>query len=178
MTPSTQPMFTEEEIRRKVDELATLIAEDLGDGSSLMVIGLLRGCFMYLSDLVRALQKHGVKIEEIDFMITSSYGSGTVSSRNVKIERDLRSDIAGRNVLVVDDILDTGHTMRKVIDLLRSRMPKWLKTTTILDKPSRREVEMVVDYVGFEIDNVFVIGYGLDYNQHYRDLPYITCMID
>jgi hypoxanthine phosphoribosyltransferase len=177
MVPDETALLTGEQIQRRNDELAAEIVADLR-GEPVVVIGLLRGCFVFCADLVRAISRAGGRVAEVDFLVASSYGSGTVSSGNVKIERDVRSDIAGRNVLLVDDILDTGNTLQRVLELLHTRGPGWLRTAVLLDKPSRRQVPVEADYTGFSIEDLFVIGYGLDYDQFYRELPYITTMVD
>lgn len=177
LLPDPSPLFTGKEIQLRVNELANEIATDL-NGADLVVIGLLRGCFVFTSDLVRALSEQGTAIQEVDFLVASSYGSGTESSGNVKIEKDIKIDIAGKHVLVVDDILDTGNTLQKVLQLFSSRKPAWLKTCVVLDKSERREVDIEADFSGFSIPNHFVVGYGLDYDQKYRELPYITVMRD
>ena len=114
----------------------------------------------------------------IDFVMASSYGSGTESSGNVKIKKDLDIDIAGKNVIIIEDIIDTGNTLAALRDLFASRRPRSLKICTLLDKPSRRTADVKADYVGFEIENLFVIGYGLDYDQKYRNLPYVSYLED
>ncbi len=170
--PSAIPLIDEETIRGRVDDLALRIAGDYPD--PITVIGLLRGSFVFIADLIRALHRHGAEVEEVDFLIVSSYGSGTESSGNVKVERDVRHDIAGRHVLLVDDILDSGNTLARILELFRRRNPATLRTAVLLDKPERRTVSFEADYVGFAIENHFVVGYGLDYDQRYRQLPYVT----
>jgi hypoxanthine phosphoribosyltransferase len=173
LEPSTTPLITEAEIAKRVDELGKQIAEEFANDGTVTVLGLLRGCFIFMADLVRAISRHGGDRLELDFMIVSSYGSGTESSGNIKIERDVRFDIADKRVLIVDDILDTGFTLQRVTQLLAERKPESIKTVVLLDKPSRREVNVGADYTGFSIDNHFVVGYGLDYDHNYRELPYI-----
>ena len=134
-----------------------------------MVVGLLRGSFVFIADLVRELNMP----VEVDFLEVSSYGDLMQSSREVRIMKDLRGEIEGRDVLVVEDIIDTGHTMAHVMTLLKSRGPKRLEIATLLDKPSRREVEIESRWIGFEIPDEFVVGYGIDYAQRNRNLPYI-----
>jgi len=139
------------------------------ENEPLIVIGLLKGSIVFMADLIRE-----IKLPlEIDFIEASSYGEGTQSSREVKILKDLRSTISGKNVLVVEDIIDSGFTLKKVLQILGSRNPKKISLCTLLDKPERREVEVDVQYIGFEIPNEFVVGYGLDYNENYRNLEYI-----
>ncbi|MBD3166399.1 hypoxanthine phosphoribosyltransferase [bacterium] len=176
LQPAENPLLSETQIEEIVDRVAARIAEDYR-GASIMMVGLLTGAFVFMADLARALSRYGVRIEEVDFIIASSY-EGTESSRNVQILRDLRTDVQGRNILLVDDILDTGNTLLKIRRLLETREPSRLACCCLLDKPSRREVELDVEYIGLEIEDRFVIGYGLDYNQDYRALPYITEMVE
>jgi len=176
LTLSEKVFISEETILKRVDEMGAQIAKEMGSNGPIAIIGLLRGCFVFTADLVRAISRHGCRVDEIDFIIASSYESGTVSSGNVKIERDARHDIAGKNVLIVDDILDTGNTLNRIGDLFSNRKPNMLRTCVLLDKPSRREAPVEADYVGISIEDKFVVGYGLDYDQKYRELPYITVM--
>jgi len=176
LVPSSKPLLNEEEILARIDELGAKIADDMKDQGSITVLGLLRGCFVFMADLVRAISRHGGKVLELDFMIVSSYGSGTETTGNIKIERDVRFDVLGKNVLIVDDILDTGLTLQRVSKLIWERRPATLKTAVLLDKPSRREAPTEADYVGFAIENHFVVGYGLDYNHQYRELPFVAIM--
>ena len=154
----------------KINAEITKITEDFkNENEPLIVIGLLKGSIVFMADLIRE-----IKLPlEIDFIEASSYGEGTQSSREVKILKDLRSTISGKNVLVVEDIIDSGFTLKKVLQILGSRNPKKISLCTLLDKPERREVEVDVQYVGFEIPNEFVVGYGLDFNENYRNLEYI-----
>lgn len=156
-------------IAARVERMAKEISEQFHDTSQLVVIGLLRGSFMFISDLVRELSLP----VEVDFLETSSYGNETESSREVRILKDLRGEIEGRDILVVEDIVDTGHTLFHVINLLKARKPKRMMVCALLDKPSRREVDVRADLVGFEIPDKFVVGYGIDYAQRNRNLPYI-----
>ena len=135
----------------------------------LIVVGLLRGSFVFIADLVRELHLP----VEVDFLEASSYGDSMTSSREVRILKDLRGEIHGRDVLVVEDIVDTGHTLNHVLHLLESRQPARLKTIALLDKPTRREVDVKASWTGFEIPDEFVVGYGIDYAQMNRSLPYI-----
>jgi len=178
LVPSATPLLTEEQIAERVELMAAEIVADFGTAEPITVLGLLRGCFVFAADLVRAISRQGGIVGEIDFMIASSYGSGTTSTGNVKIERDVRRDIAGKNVLVVDDILDTGHTLAHVRELMRSRKPAQLKIAVMLDKPERRQVKERADYIGFAIEDHFVVGYGLDFDQRFRELPFITTMAE
>ncbi|OOF66247.1 hypoxanthine phosphoribosyltransferase [Rodentibacter sp. Ppn85] len=137
--------------------------------NKLIVVGLLRGSFIFMADLVRELALP----MEIEFMTTSSYGSGMTTNHDVKISKDLEGDIRGEHVLIVEDIIDTGYTLEKVREILNLRHPASLAICTLLDKPSRREVSVPVEWVGFEIPDEFVVGYGIDYAQQYRNLGYI-----
>ncbi|OOF36009.1 hypoxanthine phosphoribosyltransferase [Rodentibacter heidelbergensis] len=137
--------------------------------NKLIVVGLLRGSFMFMADLVRELKLP----VEIEFMTTSSYGSGMTTNHDVKITKDLEGDIRGEHVLIVEDIIDTGYTLEKVREILNLRDPASLTICTLLDKPSRREVSVPVEWVGFEIPDEFVVGYGIDYAQRHRNLGYI-----
>lgn len=156
-------------IAARIEALAHEIEQAFAGTDKLVVVGLLRGSFVFIADLVRELDLP----VEVDFMETSSYGNSTESSREVRILKDLRGKIAGRDVLVVEDIVDTGHTLAHVLNLLRSRRPGRLKSIALLDKPARREVDVVADWTGFEIPDAFVVGYGIDYAQRNRNLPYI-----
>ncbi|WP_158963771.1 hypoxanthine phosphoribosyltransferase [Chachezhania sediminis] len=162
-------MISAKAIAARIEELSAEIEEEYADTNKLVVVGLLRGSFIFIADLVRELDL----AIEVDFLEASSYGSGMESSREVKILKDLRGAIEGRDVLVVEDIVDTGHTLNHVVNLLRSRQPRKLKTIALLDKPSRREVDFRADWIGFEIPDEFVVGYGIDYAQRNRNLPFI-----
>jgi len=164
----TEIMFTAETIAGKVAELGQEISKDY-QGKEIFGICLLKGSILFCSDLIRKID---VPIT-IDVMRASSYGLGTESSGSVKILQDLDADIADKDVLIIEDIIDTGRTLRKTYDLLAFRKPKSLKICSFLNKPSRREVHIDLDYVGFTIPDRFVVGYGLDYAEHYRNLPYI-----
>lgn len=164
-------LLSEEELAARVRELAAQITEDYRDrlnGGHLLVIGMLKGSFIFMSDLVRNIDLHC----EIDFMIASSYGSGTESSGVITIKQDVK-DVEGQHVLIVEDIVDSGFTMMSVLEILKGRKPASLALASLLDKPSRRKVPVNVDYVGFEVPDEFVVGYGLDYDSRYRNLPYI-----
>ena len=160
--------FTEAEIDKKIRELGERISEDYA-GESVCLICILKGASFFTCELAKRIT---VPVE-VEFMSVSSYGSGTESSGDVKIKKDLDESIEGLDVIVVEDIIDSGNTLSRLIPLLKERKPASIKVTTLLDKPDRREVDMDVDYVGFEIEDKFVVGYGLDYDQSYRDLPYI-----
>ena len=156
-------------IAARIEALAREIETRFAGTEKLVVVGLLRGSFVFIADLVRELDLP----VEVDFLEASSYGDGMESSREVRILKDLRGEIHGRDVLVVEDIVDTGFTLHHVIGLLRSRGPKRLETIALLDKPSRREVDVKASWTGFEIPDEFVVGYGIDYAQRNRNLPFI-----
>lgn len=162
-------MISAKAIAARVEALARDIETSFKDTDKLMVVGLLRGSFVFIADLVRELSLP----LEVDFLEASSYGDAMESSREVRILKDLRSEIAGRDVLVVEDLVDTGFTLSHVTKLLQSREPRRLETICLLDKPSRREVDVKATWTGFEIPDEFVVGYGIDYAQRNRNLPYI-----
>jgi len=162
-------MISAKTIAARIEELARVIETAYVGTEKLVVVGLLRGSFVFIADLVRELHLP----VEVDFLEASSYGDSTTSSREVRILKDLRGEIAGRDVLVVEDIVDTGHTLNHVIKLLAAREPARLNTIALLDKPSRREVDIRATWTGFEIPDEFVVGYGIDYAQRNRNLPYI-----
>lgn len=162
-------MISEAEVMARVDALAVDINQHFADTKKLVVIGLLRGSFVFIADLARRLTLP----VEIDFIEASSYGDDTSSSREVRILKDLRAPIEGLDVLVVEDIIDTGHTLSHVTKLLKARKPGRMEICTLLDKPSRREVKVDAAFIGFEIPDEFVVGYGIDYAQRNRNLPYI-----
>lgn len=161
-------MISEEEVDKKVRELAEQINRDYV-GKELKLICILKGSVFFTCELAKRIT---VPVT-LDFMSVSSYGNATVSSGRVKIVKDLDESIEGENVLVIEDIIDSGNTLRYLLDLLGSRNPESIKLCTLLDKPDRRVTDVHVDYVGFTIPDKFVVGYGLDYEQHYRNLPYI-----
>ena len=170
---SIKPYISEEDILKRVEELAKEIDKDF-EGEDVLLIGLLRGSVVFLSDLCRKLKT----ADTLDFMVVSSYGNGMESSRNVKIIKDLEENVKGRNVLIVEDIIDTGNTLKKVKEIIETREPKKIKIVTLLDKPERREVDDIeVDYVGFKIPDEFVVGYGIDFAQKYRTLPYVGIVV-
>lgn len=170
MQHTVKVIFSEQQVRDRVTELGCQItAHYLGSDSQLVLVGLLRGSFIFMADLCRAITLP----HEIDFITASSYGSGMVSSCDVKIIKDLDEDIRGKDVLIVEDIIDSGNTLSKVSKVLEERQPKSLAICTLLDKPQCRKVDVKVKWVGFSIANEFVVGYGIDYAQHYRHLPYI-----
>ena len=158
-------LFTEEQILQRLQELAARITEDYR-GRDLLMVGVLRGAVMVMADLARALDRH----VEMDWMAVSSYGSGTKSSGVVRILKDLDTDISGRHVLVVDEIIDTGLTLTWLISNLSSRRPASVEIATLLRKPDAAQMAVPVRYVGWDIPNEFVVGYGLDYSERYRNL--------
>ena len=161
--------ITDAAIAARTNTLARQIADHYKDTEQLIVIGLLRGSFVFIADLVRRLALP----VEVDFMTVSSYGNNAISSRQVRIIQDLETQIKNRDVLIVEDIVDTGHTLSQVQKILLTRAPKSLSICTLLNKPSRREVDVDVNWVGFDIPDAFVIGYGIDYAQQGRNLPHI-----
>ncbi len=162
-------LIEKEEIVEIVERLGKEITATYGDDADLVVVGLLRGSFIFMADLIREIKVPLI----VDFLTVSSYGDGTVSTGDVKIIMDLDESIEGKDVLLVEDIVDTGNTFKKVIRMLKNRNPKSLRTCTFLNKPSRREVDVTVDFCGKDIPDKFVIGYGLDFGQRYRELPYV-----
>jgi hypoxanthine phosphoribosyltransferase len=160
--------YTEDQILAKLRELAGRIEQDY-EGKDLLLVGVLRGAVMVMADLARSFSRH----VEMDWMAISSYGSGTKSSGVVRIQMDLDTDITNRHVLIVEDIIDTGLTLNYLIRYLRGKNPKSLRICTLLDKPARRLVDIPVDYVGFTIPDQFVVGYGLDYREYYRNLRFV-----
>ena len=160
-------LISEEEIRRKVEEVGRQISEDF-EGREPIFVGVLKGCFIFMADLIRE-----VKVNcSLDFMAVSSY-DGTNSTGAVKINKDLNSDICGKDVILVEDILDSGVTLNYLKNYLLNREPASISIVTLMDKPARRKADVFADYSCFEIPDEFVVGYGLDYNQRYRNLPYI-----
>ena len=163
-------LLSEAQIQKRVHEMALEIRKDYPD--DLHVIAVLKGAFIFLSDLARYIPGH----VSLDFMAVSSYAKGTTSSGEVKMVKDLDTALDGRNVVIVEDIVDTGLTLLYLQDLLRTRNPKTLRTACLLSKPSRRKVDVKVEYIGFTIEDRFVVGYGLDYAERYRNLPYIAVL--
>ena len=161
-------LFTEEQIQTRIKEIAAQIDKDYA-GETPVVVGILKGCFMFFADLVRQMKTN----IEIDFMSISSYGNNTKSSGEVKMIKDLDRTIEGRHVIIIEDIIDTGYTLKYLMTTLSARNPKSIKLCTLLDKKSRREVDIKPDYVCFDVGDEFVLGYGLDYAQLYRNLPVI-----
>ncbi|WP_158781780.1 hypoxanthine phosphoribosyltransferase [Pantoea sp. BAV 3049] len=170
MKHTVEVMISEDEIAKRIAEMGKQITEHYrNSGSDMVLVGLLRGSFMFMADLCRKIDVS----HEVDFMTASSYGSGMSTTRDVKILKDLDEDIRGKDVLIVEDIIDSGNTLSKVREILGLRQPKSLAICTLLDKPERREVEVPVEYVGFTIPDEFVVGYGIDYAQRYRHLPFV-----
>ena len=159
-------LIAEAEVQRKVNRLARRISRDFA-GREVLLVGVLKGAFIFMADLARRI-KAPVKM---DFVRLASYGAKTVSSGKVRITKDLETSLRGRDVLIVEDIIDTGVTLKYLFRRLRARKPRSLKTVTLLDKPERRKVDFRPDYVGFTIEDHFVVGYGLDCGEEYRNLP-------
>jgi hypoxanthine phosphoribosyltransferase len=170
MATSAQPtvLIGEDELSARITALAAEIRSDIPTGQ-VHLICVLKGAFMFLGDLIRAMDGD----VSIDFMACSSYAGGTTSSGEVRLSKDLDAGIEGRDVIVVEDIVDTGLTLHYLQEILLARSPRSLRTACLLSKPSRRKIEVKVDYIGFTIEDRFVVGYGLDYAEQYRNLPYI-----
>ncbi len=166
-------LFSKEEIAKTVKKLAKRIEADFRD-EEIVFVCLLKGSFIFTSDLVRQVKNPS----RIDFMRVSSYGNRMSTQGNVEIHKDLEEDIEAKNVIVVEDIIDSGLTLTRVMEMLRTRNPKTLKICALIDKRCRREVEIEGDYVGFTIDDGFVVGYGIDYAEHYRNRPDICVVAD
>ncbi|HCJ57231.1 hypoxanthine phosphoribosyltransferase [Lutispora sp.] len=164
-------LISQDEIKEKVKELGQLITKDYKD-KDLMVIGILKGCVVFLSDLIREINLPLT----MDFMVVSSYGSSTKSSGVVRIVKDLEKDIAGKDILIIEDIVDTGLTLSYLVEYLKSRNASSVKICTLLEKPDRRKAEVDLEYVGFHIPDEFVVGYGLDYAELYRNLPFVCVL--
>ncbi len=168
----TQTLISEADIHARIGTLAAEIERDYPAADNVHLVAILKGGFMFMADLVRAMSERVT----MDFMAVSSYGKGTTSSGQVRVLKDLDSNVEGRHIILVEDIVDTGLTLHYLQELLRARAPKSLKTACLLSKPSRRKVDVQVDYIGFTIDDHFVVGYGLDYAEKYRNLPYIAVL--
>ncbi|MGL5124329.1 MAG: hypoxanthine phosphoribosyltransferase [Fusobacteriaceae bacterium] len=166
-------LITKEEIATKVKELGKIITEDYKNlEEEFIVVCLLKGSVLFMADLCREIKLP----MKMDFMSVSSYGDAFESSKEVKIKKELDENIMGKHVIIIEDIIDTGRTLKKITEILKMREPKSIKICTLLDKPTRREVEVAVDYRGFVIPDEFVLGYGLDFKQEYRNLPEIVVM--
>lgn len=169
----TEILFSKEDIAKRIHELGKVITDDFKD-KKLMIVVLLKGGFQFAADLSKKLDMN----VHIEFMRTSSYSSETTSSHNVKIINDIEKSIEDFHILIVDDIIDTGFTLKKVKEHIESKNPLSLKSVCFLDKPSRRIVDIEADYIGYTVDDMFVVGYGLDYQDKYRNLPYIFVFKD
>ena len=165
---SAQILLSEEQLKTKVSEMAAKISEDYKD-KKLLLVGILKGSMVFMADLMRFLDINA----KIDFMSVSSYGSSTVSSGQVRIIMDLKSPVEDYDILLVEDILDSGATLSYLKEVLLARQPRSIRIATLLDKPARRKADISADYRGFEIPDEFVVGYGLDFNEDYRNLPFI-----
>ena len=163
-----QVLYTEEQLRDRVREVGQQIAADYA-GREPMLISVLRGSYIFMADLTRAIDLNVT----VDFMAVSSYGAGTTSSGQVEIKKDLSDSIEGKELIIVEDILDSGNTLYYLMDVLRARKPASIRICTLMDKPERRTKPITADYVGFTIPDAFIVGYGLDYNERYRNLPYV-----
>lgn len=161
-------LITEEQIREKIEELAAQLTKDY-EGNLPLVVGVLKGATLFMADLLRRMDTY----LEMDFMDVSSYGTSTVTSGEVRILKDLNTSVEGRDILIVEDIIDSGLTLSYLVELFRHRKAKSVKIVTLLDKPAGRKADIQADYVGFVVPNEFVVGYGLDYAEKYRNLPYI-----
>jgi len=169
MLPAMKILIDETTLRRRVIELAAAVRRDAGPDVPIHMVAALKGAFVFLADLIRATEGPVT----CDFVAVSSYGDGTASSGEVLLRAGLSGPLSGRHVLIVEDIVDTGRTLAHLQDIMRAGGPASVRTVGLLDKPSRREVNVTVDYVGFTIENHFVVGYGLDFNEQHRNLPYI-----
>jgi len=170
---NVQPLFGEREIAARVEAIAASIAADFAD--PFLIVIALKGAFVFAADLVRALSRHG-RHPEISFLRLSSYADSTRSSGDVRVVGDAPQDLTGQRVLILDDILDTGRTLQRARTILAGAGAAEVRLCVLLDKPARREVDVTADYVGFSIDDVFVVGYGLDYAERFRTLPYIGAL--
>ncbi len=163
-----QVLYTEEQLRDRVREVGQQIAADYA-GREPMLISVLRGSYIFMADLTRAIDLNVT----VDFMAVSSYGAGTTSSGQVEIKKDLSDSIEGKDLIIVEDILDSGNTLYYLMDVLRARKPASIRICALMDKPERRTKPITADYVGFTIPDAFIVGYGLDYAEKYRNLPYV-----
>ncbi|MCR4432242.1 MAG: hypoxanthine phosphoribosyltransferase [Tepidanaerobacteraceae bacterium] len=165
-------LISEDQIKKRLKELGEKITADYNGKDKFLLVGVLKGAVIFMSDLIRQIELP----LQVDFMAVSSYGASTESSGVVRILKDLEENVEGKNLLIVEDIIDSGLTLSYMYSILKSRKPASIKICTLLDKPSRRRVDIKVDYLGFEIPDYFVVGYGLDYNEKYRNLPYICVL--
>jgi hypoxanthine phosphoribosyltransferase len=165
-------VVTEQQISEKTDELAKQVAADYATAESVLLVGVLKGAVMFMADFARALGRYGPPVE-LEFMAVSSYGQGTTSSGVVRILKDLDRDIAGRHVIIVEDIVDSGLTLSWLMKYLESRSATSVEVVALLRKPDAVKVNIPVKYVGFDIPSEFVVGYGLDYSERYREVPYV-----
>ena len=166
---STHVLISQADINARISSLAGEIERDYAPGEGVHLVAILKGGFMFMADLVRAMSERVT----MDFMAVSSYAKGTTSSGEVRLLKDLDTTLDGKDVLIVEDIVDTGLTLTYLQDILRARNPRTLRTACLLSKPSRRKVDVKVEYIGFTIDDHFVVGYGLDHADRFRNLPYI-----
>lgn len=165
-------LIDQEKIHNRIQELAAQLEETYKDAQDLLFICVLKGGFVFMSDLSRACKFPHM----VDFMAVSSYGHATTSSGQVQIIMDLKSSIANRDILIVEDIIDTGLTLHYLLDLLYARQPRSIRICTLLSKPSRHQIDIPIDFLGFEVPDEFVVGYGLDYGELYRNIPYIAVL--
>ncbi|CUX97278.1 hypoxanthine phosphoribosyltransferase [Candidatus Hoaglandella endobia] len=173
MKYTVEVLISKQDIAQRIAELGLSISDHYRYSSNVVLIALLRGSFIFIADLCRALSVS----HEIDFITTSSYGMGINSCYDVTIIKDIDDDISGKDVLIVEDIIDSGKTLSRVCEILALRHPQSISICTLLDKPNRREVKVVVEWVGFTIPDEFVVGYGIDYSQRYRHLPYVGRLV-
>lgn len=166
-----RPLVTQEQMRTRIRELGRQIAADYA-GKDLVLLGVLKGAYAFYADLARAIR---IPLR-VDFIVVTSYGTKSKSSGKVKLVSDLTEPVAGKDVLLVEDIVDSGLTVNYLLKTLAKRKPRWLKVCTLLSKPERRTIDVDLQYVGFKIPNKFVVGYGLDYQQKYRNLPYLAAL--
>lgn len=167
-TGNCKVLFSQEEVWNRAKEIGEQISKDF-EGETVVLLGTLKGAIMWMGDIMK-----NVTVDtEIDFISASSYGSGTTSSGVVKITKDINLNLYGKNVVIVEDIIDTGTTLKYLVDYISQRNPKSIKICSLLDKPTGRKVEIEGDYIGFTVGDMFIIGYGLDYDQKYRNLPFV-----